>query len=243
MSVGGMNHRGEAAFASTRQGVPVDELTFRDLGMNDKTDVFWGDLSWQFAPRWQFSVNYSSFDAEGFTTAGESGNFGRLSWEVGADLTTNFDMRLYIVDVTWDFLKTDRTHFGAGIGLHAADLDMDMLLEVDVEIGPGGFLTEIRAEEASVLAPLPNFSLVGGHMLTDRLYLSARAGYFSLSYDKYDGRLFSARGALEWRPWQHVGVGAAYQLVDIDIEVDESDSTDLYDLRFYGPVLFVSVGF
>lgn len=243
VSVGGMKHRGEASISSTRDGAPVDELTFGELGFDDDTQVFWGDVTWQFAERWQFSTSFSSFDGSGYAAASEGGNFGELEWEIGASLTSSFDMELYIVDLTWDFLKTDRAHLGLGVGLHVADLDMDMLLEIEIEIGPGGRGFEIAAEEASVLAPLPNLSLVGGIMLSDRLYLSGHAGYFELSYDKYDGQLFSLRGALEWRPWRHVGLGAAYQYVDIDLGVEESDSRDDYDLKFYGPVLFVSVGF
>jgi hypothetical protein len=217
VSVGGMKHRGEASISSTRDGAPVDELTFGELGFDDDTQVFWGDVTWQFAERWQFSTSFSSFDGSGYAAASEGGNFGELEWEIGASLTSSFDMELYIVE--------------------------DMLLEIEIEIGPGGRGFEIAAEEASVLAPLPNLSLVGGIMLSDRLYLSGHAGYFELSYDKYDGQLFSLRGALEWRPWRHVGLGAAYQYVDIDLGVEESDSRDDYDLKFYGPVLFVSVGF
>ena len=48
---------------------------------------------------------------------------------------------------------------------------------------------------------------------------------------------------VEWRPWEHFGLGAAYQYVDINFEVDRSNSTERFDVRFYGPVLFLSVGF
>jgi hypothetical protein len=243
ISVGGMNHRGKAQFASTRPGAPVTKLSFTDLGFDDETSVFWGDVTWQFAERWQFRLNYSSFDADGLREARESGNFGDLEWSVGARLTSDFDMRLYIADVTWDFIKTDRLHIGAGVGVHAVDLNLDMLLEVEGSIGGAGGGTEFALETASVLAPLPNVSLGGGYRLADQLYLSARFGYLSLSYDKYDGRLFSARGAVEWRPVKRFGVGLAYQHVDVDLEVDDTTKQELYDFEFRGPVVYASVGF
>ena len=245
-SLGGMNHKGEASFSSTRDGNPIDELNFPELGVDDRTSVVWADFTWQFADRWQFSLNYSSFEGNGFKTATDGGNFGGIDWQVGAALTTDFDMKLYIADVTWDFVKTDKAHIGIGAGLHAADLDMGLLAEVAVGIGGIGGIggtTEIRSDRASVLAPLPNISMVGGVMLGEKVYLSGHAGYFSLSYDKYDGELISLRGSLEWRPWEHVGLGAAYQYVDIDLEVDDSDSQDFFDMKFYGPILFLSVGF
>jgi len=243
VSVGGMNHRGKATLAVTRPDAPVDELTFRSLGLDDKTDVFWGDLSWQFAERWNFRVNYSSFDTSGQRIAATGGNFKGIDWGVGARLSTDFELELYIADLTWDLLKSENGHLGFGVGLHAADIDVGLLVEVGASIdGDSGFVT-LGDEASSLLAPLPNLSLSGGFMIGDRVYLNGSLAYMSLSYDKYDGRLFSARGAVEWRPWEHVGLGLAYQYVDMDLEIDEEDKAQLYDFEFYGPVLFLSVGF
>ena len=89
-SLGGMNHRGEASFSSTAEGSITDILEFNDLGVDDRTKVVWGDLTWQFAERWQISLNYSSFDASGFRSATKDGNFGGIDWEVGAALTSKF---------------------------------------------------------------------------------------------------------------------------------------------------------
>jgi hypothetical protein len=243
LSLGGMNHRGKATLSVTNDDAPVDRLTFADLGLNDETQVFWGDLSWQFAERWQFSLVYTSFSGSGVESASTGGNFGDIEWEIGASLSTDFDLDLYIADLTWDFLKTERSHLGVGVGLHAADVDISLVAEISGSIGGNGAGTTVRAESASVLAPLPNASLVGGIMLSDGVYLSGHLGVMSLNYGKYDGGLFSARGALEWRPWQNVGLGAAYQYVDLDVKVDEGTRTEDYDFRFHGPILFLSVGF
>ena len=43
IGLGGMDHRGEATLAVTRPDAPVDRLTFTDLGLDDETQVFWGD--------------------------------------------------------------------------------------------------------------------------------------------------------------------------------------------------------
>jgi hypothetical protein len=243
LSLGGMNHRGKATLASTREDAPVNRLTFADLGLDDQTRVFWGDFSWQFADRWQFSLAYTSFSANGFKSASKGGNFGDIDWEIGASLSTEFDLELYIADLTWDFLTTERSHLGVGVGLHAADVDISLVAEVTGSIGGSGADRAVRAESASVLAPLPNVSMVGGIMLTENVYLGGHLGWMSLTYDKYDGSLFSARGALEWRPWKNFGLGAAYQYVDLDVEIDEGSRIEDYDFRFYGPILFVSVGF
>ena len=243
LSAGGMLHRGTGEFASTRADATLDRLSFSDLGLSEETRVFWTDFTWQFTNRWQVSLTYTSFDADGLQTASESGNFDDLEWEIGARLATDFELRLYIADLTWDFLKTERSHLGLGVGVHAADLNLELLLEVTGSVDDESGEVEVRSEQASVLAPLPNLSLAGGHSIGDKLYLSGQLGYMSLSYDKYDGELLSARGQVEWRPRKNFGLGFAYQYVDIDITVEEELATELYDFRFYGPILFLSVGF
>ena len=243
VGIGGMNHRGKATMAVTRPDAPVDELTFTDLGLSDETEVFWGDLVWQFAERWKVRLNYSSFDARGQEVQTKGGNWDGLDWEVGARLSTDFEMELYIADLTWDFLKTENGHLGAGVGLHAVDLDLALLLEVGASIGGEGGFIPIDGDVTSVLAPLPNFSMSGGFMIGNKVYLHGSLGAFSLDYDKYDGSLFSARGAVEWRPWDHVGLGAAYQYVELELNIDRDSKQEYFDVEFYGPVLFLTVGF
>lgn len=244
-SIGGMDHQGDGSIASTRDGLPLDRLTFTDLGLGDDTGIGWARLVWPFADALHFSVTYSSFDANGFVMANEPGNFDATDWQIGAALTSNLDLELFIVDLSWDLVTTEKGHLGVGAGLHAADFEFELLVEV---FGTGGGvigddLIEVGREGASELAPLPNLSLGGGYRLADNVYFDAGLGWLSLSYDRYEGRLFSARGAIEWRPWKNVGFGVAYQHVDIDVEVEGSRSVERYDLEFYGPILFLSVGF
>jgi hypothetical protein len=243
VGLGGMSHRGNATFAATRPGAPIDELTFTDLGLTNETSVFWGDFAWQFAERWKFRLNYSSFDANGERVQTTGGNWNDLEWGIGARLSTDFEMELYIADLTWDFLKTEKGHLGVGAGIHAVDIDLAVALEVGGGINGSGDFVEVDSDANSVLAPLPNVSLSGGYLIADKVYLSGSLGFFSLEYDKYDGSLFSARAAVEWRPWQHVGLGAAYQYVNLELDVDGDSKQEYYDFRFYGPILFLSVGF
>ena len=243
IGIGGMNHRGKATLAVTRPDAPIDELTFSDLGLSNRTEVFWGDLNWQIAERWKFRLNYSSFDGTGEKIQSTGGNWDDLDWEVGARLSSDFEMELYIADLTWDFLKTENGHLGVGLGLHAVDLDLGLVLEVGGSVGDEEGYIEVGSDSASLIAPLPNLSLTGGYQIGEKVYLQASLGLLSLNYDEYDGTLFSARGAVEWRPWKHVGLGAAYQYIEVELDVDKSNKQEYYDFEFYGPVLFLTVGF
>ncbi len=242
-AVGGMLHEADAKFSSTKEGALIDKLSLKDLGIDDDTAVIWVDFDWQFRERWRFNLSYSSFDAHGFRSESNSGNFDDLDWEVGTSLTSGFDMRLFIVDVNWDFLKTDNAYIGLGVGLHVAELEFDLLAQASGSIGGSGGTVVIGTETGDITAPLPNVNLIAGMMIGENVYLNVSVGYFTLEYDNYDGEVISFRAAAEWRPRRRFGIGVGYQHVAIHVDVKKTKKTERYDLDLYGPVLFLSVGF
>ncbi|MGI9259944.1 MAG: hypothetical protein ACR2QQ_14000 [Gammaproteobacteria bacterium] len=243
-SLGVMNNAGNGAVASTRLDLPADRLTFAELDLDDDKDILWASLAWQFSERGQLRFSYSNFDTKGLVIAGTSGNFEGIDWEAGAVLASSLDVDVYILDATWDLLTSDRGHLGIGAGVHAADLDFELLIGVFASVGGGDFeFVPVEFEEASVLAPLPNLALAGGYRIGRNVYFDGRVGWFSLNYDNYEGDLYSFRGGVEWRPWEHVGLGFAYQYVDVDVVRKRSSGREVYDLTFDGPILFVSAGF
>ena len=244
LSVGAMNHNGDGYIVSTRPNLPLDRVTFTDLDLDDDVDIFWANINWQISNRWKFGFSYSGFDTNGLTVASADGNFEGIDWTVGAALASSLDVDFFIADISYDFLLKENARLGLGAGLHAADLEFDLLVGVFASVGGGDFeFFPLAVEEAAVLAPMPNVSLVGGYAFGDKVYIEGRAGWFSLSYDKYKGDLLSLRVSAEWRPWRRVGIGAGYQLVDIDVEIEGSRGNEFFDLEFDGPILFVSVGF
>jgi len=244
VSIGAMSHTGDGFVASTRPDLPLDRLTFAELDLDDDKDVLWASFSWQFHERWQYALTFSSFDTNGIARATASGNFDGVDWAAEAVLTSNLELKLYINEITWNFMKTDKGHVAAGFGLHVTDVAFDLLIEASTTAGNGGVdLIPIGFEQADVLAPLPNLSLVGGYKLGETVYVEGRAGWLSLTYDDYEGELFSFRSSVEWRPRTHMGFGVGYQLVDVDVVVKRSLGREIFNLKFDGPILFVSVGF
>ena len=65
----------------------------------------------------------------------------------------------------------------------------------------------------------------------------------SLNYGDYDGRLLAANAHLEYWLFKHVGLGAGYRYITIDIEHDDGKKKEDYELIIPGPVLYVIFGF
>jgi hypothetical protein len=241
--LGGMDHNADVSFSSTRDGREPVVLDLDDLGMDKSAGVLWLGLDWQFADSWGVNFSYTDYDGDGIVTASEEGNFGDIEWTADAALDSYFDLKLFIVDFHWDFINTERSHFGVGVGLHVADIDSGIAFSLDGNVN--GQVIEIDSgfETATVTAPLPNVSLRAGHRFGEKWYLSGTQGYFDLTVDNVNGELITARGSLEWRAFKNFGFGLGYQYVTIDVKEDESDRQNRIDADFYGPVLFVSAAF
>lgn len=242
-SAGALFHNADAAFGATLDDNDPVDLDLDDLGVDRNKTVLWSEFSWQISQRWRWDVAYSAFDGNGFIEANTSGNFGEINFDAGVSLTTGLDVDLFITDINYDFISSARGRVGAGIGFHVTNIDFDLLATLEVITDDGNFDEVVRSETTDVLAPLPNFSLSGGYRLSENLYWSADLGYLSLNIDKYDGEIFSVRTQLEWRPWKRLGIGAAYQFVELNLKVDEGRIEERYDLELNGPALFLSYGF
>lgn len=244
-NIGGMEQHANATFSGTREGFPEVELDMDDLGMDSKASTIWVGFTWQFAEKWGMSVSYSGFNSKGDVSASTDGNFEGIDWEAGATLDSKLDLDLYIIDLHWDFIKTERSHFGAGVGLHIADLSVGVGATIEADIA-GNPIEPIvlGTESAGITAPLPNVSLRAGHRFGETLYLVGTAGYFALEVDKIGGDLVTARAALEWRPGaSSFGLGVGYQYVSLKYDDKKGSTKRKVDAEFYGPVLFVGVGF
>jgi hypothetical protein len=243
LRLGGMIHKADATFSSTKEGRLPTELDLNKLGMDKRFDSFWAGLEWQFADRWGLTFSYSDFKADGDRSASESGNFGDIEWSLGAELTSDMKMKIYIVDVTWDFFKTERSHLGLGLGAHVADFDLNIDFTATGQVGDETAVVEVGSETAAITAPLPNVSVRGGHRFGDNFYLGGTAGYFSLKVGDVDGELVTARGSLEWRPHERFGLGVGYQFVSFEVNEKKDTKQESYEADFYGPIFFVSAGF
>jgi len=210
-----------------------------DLGIDGDTTTPYFNAHWRFAQSWRLDLEYFGSDQDGSAVTSTEIDFGDIRIPVGVVAESKFNMDIYNVGVGWSFVKDERKELGIGLGLHVADLK--------TTIAGSGFVNDISVpiakDTTSVTAPLPNVRLYGGYAFTPQLALEANFAYFDLSYDKYDGRLTAGTVALEWRPNKTFGAGVGYTFIDVNLEVDSSNSLDVYNFELDGPVVYVTAGF
>ncbi len=238
--LGGAYLSGSASVgADLKGGTSSPDISLDDLGVDaDKWSPYF-NARWRFADSFSAKFEYFGWQEDGSGIATADIEFEDITIPAGLRAHGDFDVDVYAVSLGWAFLKDPRYEMGVGLGLHIADLN--------TSIEGAGFIGNVPTQSArgstSVTAPLPNISLYGSYALTPKIALEATVGYFSLSYDKYDGELLVAAAALEYRFNERFGVGAGYSLFDIDLTVDNDRTTDRYNFDLHGPVIYLSAGF
>lgn len=239
VKLGAMWHEVDAEVATTGplgnpRGVDLDKL-----GVDDTQTVFWASARWNFAKRWHVKGVYTTFEQSGSRTISDSIDFGKISFPVGVSVDTDLATDFYIVNAGYKLLDRPRGDIDIGLGLHVVDIDFEIAGLAAIGDEPVSF----KQSKLDTLAPLPNVMMSGRFAITRNLALEGDVGWFGLDVDKYDGELTSARVNLEWRPFEHLGFGVGYQLLDLDLEVDGDRRDKVFDFDFKGPLGFVQWAF
>ncbi len=77
---------------------------------------------------------------------------------------------------------------------------------------------------------------------TDKWELNAGVGWLSLEIDNIDGKYLYADIGTVYRITDRFGIGASYQIAEIDVTSDEDDGFDKVDIEFSGPSIYLTYG-
>jgi hypothetical protein len=231
----------DSAVAKTSKSNPTRNRTIdlEDLGMDDDEVSAYLNGRWRISERWQLGFGYYGIDRDGNRSIAGEIDFGDITVPVGASVNSGFNTDLYIVTAGYSFIRDERAELGARLGVHVADLEVSL----GASVNAGNQTINLGTSSADTLAPLINLGFYGTYAFTPELSITGDLGYFSLNYDKYDGEITVATGALEYRAFEHVGIGVGYSFIDTNLDVDEDRSNDRYEFEFKGPIVYLSAGF
>jgi len=223
-------------FGYIKDGQPDIEVDEDDLGLDDTAISpivgaainFWDN-------RLTLRLDYFGYHDDATEVNDFRFEFDDIVFDVNAVLKTDVDLDVYVANLSYNFIRTDRARFGVGLGVHAADMDIKISGTLNgIPVGTG---------EADLVAPVPNFYVMGAYAFTDRLLFKGGGGGLSLNYGDYDGELFFLNAFMEYWPWQHVGFGGGLRYFHADIEYDPGNKKETYKFDLPGPVAYVTAGF
>ena len=234
---GAQFYQADGKFKNSVDGQPDVSVDMDDLGLDDnKISPAAGGIINFWGRRLTLRFDYFGYHDDAKNVRADfSFDWDGETIPANADLDSNLDLDIYVINLSYNFIRTDRARLGGGVGVHLADVDLGISGSVNGVVVASG--------DADVLAPLPNIYVNGAYAFTDQFLLRYGGGGMSLSYGDWDGSLLFANAFLEYWPWQHLGFGAGYRYVDVDLDYDPGHKKETYDFTLPGPVLYVTAGF
>ena len=220
--------------------IPI--LDFDTIGLDDTDMSQYISINWRSRDsRWGAWLANWRFDATGLRAWERDLDLGDgVIIPVGASVTSLFDADFYIAEVTYSFMRSETSDVGIGLGVHAVDLETNLIARVNV----GDIIDdEVIRGELEALAPLPNVAGYWSWRFHPRWHFTGRLGWFGLSVDKFSGEMINAHGLVEFNLSRHWAIGVGYQFVHLDVDIDEVEDegyVERYNIDFDGPMAFLT---
>lgn len=232
-------YQADGQFGYAKEGSRNVKLDMEDLGL-DETEVspIAGGII-NLGRRLTLRFDYFGYHDKGKRTADYTFDFDGNTYPVGARLDSSLDIDLYVVNLSYNFIRTERVKFGVGLGVHAADIK----LEVSGKVYAGDLKQDLVSGNEELLAPLPNIYAMGAVSFTDRFLVRVGGGGMSLNYGDWEGTLYFANAFVEYWPFRYAGLGAGYRYLSADVDYKPGHKKETYDVELPGPVFYVTVGF
>ncbi len=220
---------------------PVTIIDFERVGLRETDFSHWISLTWRSAKsRWGAWFANWRYDVSGSREwEREFGIPGNPTVPAGTSVQTDFVADWYVAEVTYSFVQNPSVDAGIGVGVHVVDLETDLTARIDV--GDNRF--EVVQGDVDTLAPLPNILGYFYWKPASRWRMVARLGWFGLEYDKYKGRMTNAHYMVSYQVSERFNLGAGYEYVKLDVDIEEKRYTQIYDMDFAGPLAFLRFRF
>lgn len=220
---------------------PVTVIDFDRAGLDETDASYWLSLNWRSSTtRWGAWFASWRYDVTGGRLWEEDLELpGRPTIPASAFVNSAFDATWYILEATYSFWQSEQFDAGIGLGLHTVDIATTLQARVDV----GEESVEVVQASLKTLAPLPNLMAYAHWRFHERWNLLGRLGWFGLDYDNYSGDMINAHVTLAFDITPRVGLGAAWHFVNLDLDLEKENYTQVYDIDFSGPMAFLRFSF
>ena len=222
-------------FANFETTVNIQGSNFDQEQLGDQETTVAGFIRWRITPKFHFNIGYSKIDREDTTTLNASTQIGGLTVPAGTSLSQAFETSSLPISLSYAFVKNPRTEFGANAGVAVTTIKS----RVSISIPGSPTLTPINQD---ITEPLPSIGLFWSQAFSPKWMLTASLNYLGLEIGGLDGDFFNAFGGIEFRPWNNVGLGAAYLYDKADGDITSGGTTTTFDYQYDGPFVYLMFG-
>jgi len=203
-----------------------------DLDLDDNKSTYYLSFAWRMTGRHFLEFEYFNLNRRGAATLTAEIEFGDETFDIGAEVKSFFDTDVTRVSYAYLLKDTDKYAFALSAGLHITDLNTG-ITEINSQFA------EDTIAVAAVTAPLPVIGVTGAWRINDKWFMYGRVQIFRLTFDDFSGRLDHASAKLEYKMFEHVGIGVGYDLFAMGVDVNRKHWNGDVTFSFKGPILYL----
>ncbi len=215
----------------------VTLIDLEALGVDDEDNDFYFSVTWQGLKRWRFDFTTYVTALDGGLFTDKDYQFGELDIPAGSGIGFDTKSRFYILNAHYAIWQKPRWEAGVGFGIYALDW------EGGVSLVGGGNGEVLGREAEDFLAPLPTLGLFARYAFTDRLAGQISGDWLSANIGDYDGEVFALTAALDWWFTDHWSVSAGFDIVNVDVAVDDEPFNEYVDASWESITLKLKLAF
>ncbi len=216
----------------------------RTLGGETSGDAIRVDGRFRFNPRHSLTGTWYRLSFDGTKNIDAEVETDELIFQAGAELNTTLSLSLYRLMYNYSFFHNEKVELAFSPGLYLANIKLRLNGSAAVQADNQTASATAAGESSDLTLPLPS---IGGYVvynITPRLSSEIRADWFWLQVGGFTGSMLEFYAGLDYRLFKHLGLGAAYDRVIVDVSLeDQDDGVGTVDVGwnlvyFYGSLHF-----
>ena len=217
----------------TADGIPGLEIDIEDiLGVPDEKTVLQIESIIRFAYYHRIEFAYFELSRRGSAVLSSDVTFGDEVFSAGPLISSKFEAKIFRASYAYSLMKDAQKELGIMAGVHVIDFDIQI---ADEATG--------QQESSKAGTPLPVVGLHASVALGMKSTLGARAQFFRMDFDRYEGSLNFLTLDLQRRFGDKLSAGVAYNYYYMNLRSNDRNVNGTLKLRHHGPVLYLSAFF
>lgn len=213
-----------------------------DLDYDDSTVTYLFGGYWRFAKRHRLYASYFVFDRDSSAELNKNLEIDGEVFPVGAGVASEFNLKIIPIAYGYSFINNEKHELTGIIGLHWYKADFSISGYAYAGAPPAN-----AAASADVNVPLPVLGFSYEYRFTERWTAGALAQAFYLEASSssldFSGYLLNMGVKTEYWLFNNIGVGAAVNYFNLNVDVEDDNWRGELDYKYFGPQIYVSVRF
>ena len=227
---------------SEKHGLGTEVNFEDDLGLSANQANFRADGYWRFGRHGRLDFAYMRWNRSANHVLDRDVTVGDTVYHAGATLDSKLRVSLAELYYGYSFWNTPEFEVGLQIGVSALFNKTQFEGTGTITGGGGSTGGSFSSENRSLTAPIPAIGAQFSYTLLPGFLASARIRGLGATIDNIKGSSLQWRAGLDCYPWKNVGIGAAYDYMDINVEKQSEPSAKL-EYKFSGPMVYLSLVF